>query len=318
MSRRGSARTVRLMSRLPLTTLLAAGGLAMLFAGPAAAATTPKTVGGPYGVGVVKPAATAPCDQELRLGVRFTKASKRAGVREVRVQLRGTKTGLTVPYVKPRFTTVRLSPACGTTVTVEYRVTRKTKTMRKAASATKRYRVVIAARPAAPTTPGGVPQEPGGPPPLPAASAKDPDGVRTWLALADLRSGGSRKGQTCVQTAVDSPEGRSVVGSTFCGLPEEDAVVAATTALNGRTVVSGVVGTQVTGLTITGPFGTQTITPSKAEDASDEAGEIIAVYDAAAVAPEQVQLQATLADGRVLTFTDIRRLNWRSASGARI
>lgn len=316
MPRRASARTVRRMSRLPLTTLLAAVGLAMPLAGPAA--TTPKTVGGPYGVGVVKPAATAPCDQELRLGVRFTKASKRAGVREVRVQLRGTKTGLTVPYVKPRFTTVRLSPACGTTVTVEYRVTRKTKTMRKAASATKRYRVVIAARPAAPTTPGGVPQEPGGPPPLPAASAKDPDGVRTWLALADLRSGGSRKGQTCVQTAVDSPEGRSVVGSTFCGLPEEDAVVAATTTLNGRTVVSGVVGTQVTGLTITGPFGTQTITPSNSEDASDEAGEIIAVYDAAAVAPEQVQLQATLADGRVLAFTDIRRLNWRSASGARI
>lgn len=35
--------------------------------------------------------------------------------------------------------------------------------------------------------------------------------------------------------------------------------MAATTAVNGRTVVSGVVGAQVTGLTITGPFAHRNI-----------------------------------------------------------
>lgn len=309
------------MSRRPLTALGAAAALALISSSgvaSAAGAATPKTIAGPYGVGVVKPPAAAACDRELRLGVRFTKQARRAGVRFVQVRLRGTKLGLTVPFKAGRFSTVRLSPPCGETVTVEYRVTRRATRAKRQATTTKRYRVAIAARPAAPTTPGGVPQEPGGPAALPAASATDPDGVRTWRAMADLRSGGSRKGQTCVQTVVDGPAGRTVAGTTFCGLPEEDAVVAAARSLDGRTVVAGVAGTTVTALTITGPFGTQSLPLSAKEDASDESGEFVAVYDGAQVGPAQVQLQATLADGRVLTFPDVRQLHWRSATGARI
>lgn len=308
------------MSRRPLTAVIVAAGViaALVPANAGAAPTAPKTVAGPYGVRIVKPAATAPCDGELRLGVRFTKASKRARVHEVRVQLRGTKTGFTVPFTKPTFTTVRLSPECGTTVTVEYRVRRRAKPRGRTVTKTRRYRVAVAAREAAPVDPANPPQEPGGPAALPAASAADPDGVRTWLALADLRSGSSRRGQTCVQTVVDGPAGRAMAGTTFCGLPEEDAVVAAARTIDGRTVVSGVVGSQVTGLTISGPFGTQALAPSGKADASDEGGEIVAVYDAAAVAPAQLQLQATLADGRVLALPDIRSLNWRSSTGARI
>mgnify|MGYP001599358502 CR=1 FL=1 len=51
---------------------------------------------------------------------------------------------------------------------------------------------------------------------------------------------------------------------------------------------------------------------------SIERGEFVAVYDGAAVAPAQLQLQATLADGSTRAFADIRRLNWRTASGARL
>lgn len=177
---------------------------------------------------------------------------------------------------------------------------------------------VVAPPPPAPTGPGGVPQEPGGPAALPAASAVDPDGVRTWRAMADLRSGGSRRGQTCVQTVVDGPAGRAVAGTTFCGLPEEDAVVAAARPLDGRTVLAGVAGAHVTALAVVGPFGSQALPLSAKQDASDEGGEFVAVYDGAQVAAAQLELVATLADGRVLSFGDVRALHWRTAGGARI
>lgn len=321
MTGRRAGSTVQSMSRRTLTRLgvtAALSSLAAVAAAPASGAAAPKTVGGPYGVGVVRPPAATVCDAELRLGVRFTKASRRAGVRFVQVRLRGTKLGLTVPFKAGRFNTVRLSPPCGATATVEYRVTRRAPGARRQATTTKRFRVRVAARPAAPTGPGGMPQEPGGPAALPAASATDPDGVRTWRAMADLRTGGTRKGQTCVQTVVDGPSGRTVAGTTFCGLPEEDAVVAAARSLDGRTVLAGVAGAQVTALTVSGPFGTQSLPLSAKEDASDEGGEFIAVYDGAQVAAAQVQLRATLADGRVLDFPDVRQLHWRTASGARI
>lgn len=302
---------------IPRLTVLAALLAAALAAVPASAHAAPRTVAGPFGVGIVRPAATAPCDAELRLGVRFTRASVRAHVRDVRVRLRGTRTSFTVPFSGRRgFTTVRLSPACGTTVTVEYRVRRRVPRTGRTVTRTKRYRVAVAARPAAPTGPGGLPQEPGGPAALPAATALDPAGARTWLALADLRSSGARKGQTCVQTIVDGPAGRVPAGATFCGLPEQDAVIAAARTFEGRTVVTGVIGSAVVGLTITGPFGAQALTPAAKADASDEGGEVVAVYDAAAVAPAQLGLQATLADGRVLVFSDIRALHWRTAAGA--
>ena len=317
----GRGRTVLCMSR-SLTILAAAVaglfGAAALAAPSALAAAKPKTAAGPYGVGVVAPPSTLACDADLRLGVRFTKAARKAGVRTVQVRLRGTKLGLTVPFRAGRFTTVRLSPPCGATATVEYRVTRRAPGARRQATTTKRYRVRVAARPAAPTGPGGVPQEPGGPAELPAASSTDPDGVRTWRAMADLRTGGTRKGQTCVQTVVDGPGGRTVAGTTFCGLPDEDAVVAAARLLDGRTVLAGVASAQVTALAVVGPFGTQALPLSSKEDASDEGGEFVAVYDAAQVGAAQLQLQATLADGRVLTFADVRALHWRTAAGARI
>lgn len=301
--------------RLALTALPLLAAVAP--AAPAHAATAPPTVGGPFGVKIVRPAATAACDQELRLGVRFTKASARAGVRDVQVRLRGTKTSFTVPDGGRRgFTTVRLSPACGTTVTVEYRVRRRAKRSRGTQTRTKRYRVAVAARTQAPVGPGGIPQEPGGPAPLPAATAADPDGARTWLALADLRSSGARKGQTCVQTIVDGPAGRTAAGSTFCGLPEQDAVVAAARTHDGRTVVTGVAGPQVAALAITGPFGAQALTPASKAEASDEGGEFVAVYDGAAVAPAQLGLQVTLVGGQVVAFPDIRALHWRTAAGA--
>lgn len=306
------------MLRTSLVLIAALAGASALAVAPALAASAPRTAGGPYGVGVVVPPAAVACDAELRLGVRFTKAARRAGVRQVQVRLRGTRLGLTVPFRAGRFTTVRLSPACGTTATVEYRVTRRARGARRQATRTKRYRVRVAARPSAPTGPTGLPQEPGGPAALPAASATDPDGVRTWVALADLRTGGSRKGQTCVQTVVDGPAGRTVSGSTFCGLPDEDAVVAAARSLDGRTVLAGVAGAQVGGLAVVGPFGTQALPLSAKQDASDEGGEFVAVYDGAQVAPGQLQLQATLTDGRVLTFGDVRALHWRNAAGARI
>lgn len=310
------------MSRSVLAVLAitsaALAGLGTVAAAPALGAPGPKTVAGPYGVGVVAPPAALACDAELRVGVRFTRAARRAGVRLVQVRLRGTKLGLTVPFRAGRFTAARLSPPCGAAATVEYRVTRRAPGAGRQATTTKRFRVQVAARPAAPTGPGDVPQEPGGPAALPAASALDPDGVRTWRALADLRTSGTRRGQTCVQTVVDAPSGRTVAGTTFCGLPEEDAVVAAARTLDGRTVLAGVAGAQVTALAVSGPFGAQALALSAKEDASDEGGEFIAVYDGAQVAPAQLGLQATLADGRVLTFGDVRALHWRTAGGARI
>jgi hypothetical protein len=86
------------MSRSLLVLIAGTVALGSIAVTPALGAAAPTTVTGPYGVGIVAPPAALACDAELRLGVRFTRAARRAGVRFVQVRLRGTKLGLTVPF----------------------------------------------------------------------------------------------------------------------------------------------------------------------------------------------------------------------------
>ena len=159
------------------------------------------------------------------------------------------------------------------------------------------------------------------------AEAADPEDLPGWTVEADRRVWGSRKGQTCAQfhqqTEVDGPRDRtgSEFGPPMCGDLREHALFADATTYGPRAgqhtfgpgpgsperlIVWGAAARSVKAVRVTGPDGVREL------PFSDVGRAFITVYPAT-VAPSEVTVEATLADGSTLRHPAPRRVNTASA-----
>ncbi len=324
--RRATARSRRARAtRAPGTAVraLALGAALLLIAAASAAAQAPTvastTVRGPAGVRLLKPPVRVDCGDSFRIGLRFTAASRRAGVRSASARLGSRLDPLSRPRTGTGWRRVTVTPQCGRTLTLTYKIVRSGG--RRAV--TRRFTVTVSAlaepgQPGgpAPVAPGGT--EPGGPAALPGAEQPAADGS-TYETLASLRTGGPRKGQTCAQVTVDNAGRRAMGIATFCGRPELDAVFARAVTLAdpftgaSRTVVGGVVDlASVASVAVEQPGAVQTLALSPAEDSPGVGGEFVAVLDGA-VPTASLTLVVTRTSGEVLRFADPTTVNLRTS-----
>lgn len=149
-----------------------------------------------------------------------------------------------------------------------------------------------------------------------SVEAPDPGGLPAWTVAAEERSWGSRKGQTCAQFVqrIDAraAPGRSggEAGAPLCGDLRSGPLIADATAYGPRPgrhpfgpgpgsperlIVWGAVAPAVREVRVTGPDGTRELPLS-------EIGRAFITVHPGDVTPDEVAVEATLADGRVLRF----------------
>lgn len=148
-------------------------------------------------------------------------------------------------------------------------------------------------------------------------TARDPSGNFDWSVSADLRDAGPRAGQTCATFSSTRPG--FDFGAPLCGDLAEATVLADVVRWGPRRaggtfgpgqrsprrlILWGAAGPSVRSMRVVGPGGARALALSEVGRA------FIAVYPAA-VAPQQITLEATLADGTVERHVAPRRLNAR-------
>jgi hypothetical protein len=292
-----------------LLVIFGVGLLAGMAAAPVEAATQ---VRGPAGLRVVRPPATVQCPpDQVSASVRFTRASKRRGVRSARIDVRGTGVQRTLRAKRKGLRRVRLAAPCGRSF-----VLRITALGRKGGVVARRsFRVTSRPAVGPPVGDLGVP---------PGASSLLPGSATTWTAVVDVRRSGPRDGQTCIQVSATTPDNRRTSDSIYCGLLAEDPFVARTRVLTdpvggSRLVLSGAANlATVSGVSVVTPTGAQQLPLSPEGTVPGSGGGFIAVWDAATTRVDDLTLVVTLNGGATQTHPAPRSINLRSASGERL
>jgi hypothetical protein len=315
----------------PAAPLLTALAVLALLPAAAFAAPAPKTVSGPAGLKLLPIAETVACPPgTVAVGVRPTAASRRRGVRSVRFVVQGTGVRKVVSVARGGLKRAALRATCSRS----FRVKVEARNRRGRVVASKSYRVAPRqavgddGRPIGGGTidPGADVADPLGGGPIPGS--KSPDGITPteWNAAADPRRSGTRSGQTCAQVTSRTAAGEVKVYPTYCGLLTQDAVFAATRALEEptgagtRLVLAGVADVaRVGSVSVTGPSGTQQLALSASRDGiPNSGGAFIAVFDGAAVQVGDLTLVVALKDGTTQTYASPSSVNLRNADGSRL
>jgi hypothetical protein len=290
----------------------------VIYAAPAHGAS----IVGPAGLRIGKLPTSITCPPaELNVSVRFTAASKRRGVRAVRIVVRGTRVSgvpikKTLRVKRKRVRRAKLLVPCCARFLVRFEA------LRRGGRVIGKRTIRLSSR-LVPDR-GGAPGDLTGPPP--GAQARPPDSTTTWTATVDERRTGTRAGQTCVQVSATTADNRRASATSFCGLLSEDPVFAKTqdiTDLDGvtRRVLAGAANVNtVASVAVLSPARLQELplTAPPAQGAPSSGAGFIALFDPATTRVEDLTLVVRLKAGTTQSHPAPRALNLRGQNGERL